>query len=61
MSKSTRRVVTGHDGRGKSVILSDDPPPQNHSMRGLGVGADFHEMWSCRNHRRFSASGPSRD
>jgi mannose-6-phosphate isomerase-like protein (cupin superfamily) len=28
------------------VVLSDGPPPQNHSMHGLGVGADFHEMWS---------------
>jgi len=46
MSRSTRRVVTGHDTLGKSVVLSDDAPPQQHSMRGLGVGADFHEMWS---------------
>ncbi|HME40395.1 MAG TPA: cupin domain-containing protein [Steroidobacteraceae bacterium] len=46
MSKSTRRVVTGHDSRGKSVVLSDGSPPQHHSMRGSGVGADFHEMWS---------------
>jgi mannose-6-phosphate isomerase-like protein (cupin superfamily) len=46
MSKSTRRVVTGHDAGGKSVVLSDDPPPQHHLMHGLGVGADFHEMWS---------------
>ena len=44
MSKSTRRVVTGHAG-GKSVVLSDGSPPQNHPMRGSGVGADFHEMW----------------
>ena len=46
MLKSTRRVVTGHDTSGKSVVLSDSPPPQHHSMHGLGVGADFHEMWS---------------
>ena len=46
MSKSTRRVVTGHDGVGKSVVVSDGPPPQHHPMHGLGVGADFHEMWS---------------
>ena len=42
----TRRVVTGHDDRGRSVVLSDGPPPQHHPMRGLDVGADFHEMWS---------------
>jgi len=46
MPKSTRRVVTGHDSRGKSVVLSDASPPQHHPMHGLGVGADFHEMWS---------------
>lgn len=46
MIDSTRRVVTGHDARGKSVVLSDGPPPQHHPMHGAGVGADFHEMWS---------------
>ena len=46
MRSCTRRVVTGHDARGRSVVLSDGPPPQNHPMHGLGVGADFHEMWS---------------
>jgi mannose-6-phosphate isomerase-like protein (cupin superfamily) len=45
MPKSTRRVVTGHDGRGKSVVLSDGSPPQHHPMHGPSVGADFHEMW----------------
>jgi Cupin domain len=47
MRRSTRRVVTGHDARGRSVVLSDGPPPQHHPMHGLGVGADFHEMWSA--------------
>jgi hypothetical protein len=41
-----RRVVTGHDASGKSVVLSDGPPPQYHSMHGPAVGADFIEMWS---------------
>jgi mannose-6-phosphate isomerase-like protein (cupin superfamily) len=45
MSKSTRRVVTGHDVRGKSVVLSDAAPPQHHPMHGPAIGADFHEMW----------------
>jgi mannose-6-phosphate isomerase-like protein (cupin superfamily) len=44
--RTTRRVVTGHDGSGKSVVLSDGPPPQHHPMHGPGVGADFFEMWS---------------
>jgi hypothetical protein len=46
MPKSMRRVVTGHDASGKSVVLSDGAPPQHHAMHGLGVGADFHEQWS---------------
>ncbi len=45
MSTITRRVVTGHDARGKSVILTDSCPPQNHSMQGPAIGADFHELW----------------
>ena len=41
-----RRVVTGHDADGKSVVLSDGTPPQHHPMHGPEVGADFLEMWS---------------
>ncbi len=41
-----RRVVTGHDSTGKSIVVSDGTPPQSHPMRGAEVGADFFEMWS---------------
>jgi mannose-6-phosphate isomerase-like protein (cupin superfamily) len=41
-----RRVVTGHDRAGKSVVLSDGPPPQHHPMHGPEVGADFFEIWN---------------
>ena len=41
-----RRVVTGHDAAGKSVVLSDGMPPQDHPMHGEAVGADFIEVWS---------------
>ena len=41
-----RRVVTGHDQNGKSVVVSDGPPPQHHGMHGPAVGADFIEIWS---------------
>ena len=44
--RSARRVVTGHDAQGKSIVLSDGMPPQHHPMQGAAVGADFHEMWS---------------
>ena len=46
MSRPTRRVVTGHDANGKSVVLADGAPPQHHPMHGPEIGADFHEMWS---------------
>jgi hypothetical protein len=39
-------VVTGHDATGKSVVMSDGTPPQDHPMRGPKVGADFFEIWS---------------
>ena len=36
-----RRIVTGHDASGKSVVLSDGPTPKT-----LDIGsAAFHEMW----------------
>ena len=46
MAAKIRRVVTGHDASGKSVFLTDGPPPQNHPMSGQGVGAEFVEIWS---------------
>ncbi len=47
MRRSTRRVVTGHDAAGISVVESDGQPPQHHPMHGAAIGADFHEMWSA--------------
>jgi quercetin dioxygenase-like cupin family protein len=36
-----RRIVTGHDGSGNSVVLSDAPTPKT-----LDIGtAAFHEIW----------------
>ena len=36
-----RRIVTGHDASGKSVVLSDAPTPKT-----LDIGtAAFHEVW----------------
>ena len=46
MMAPPRRVVTGHDENGKSVVLSDGTPPQQHPMRGREVGADFFEIWN---------------
>jgi mannose-6-phosphate isomerase-like protein (cupin superfamily) len=46
VSEPIRRVVTGHDKSGKSVVLSDGAPPQHHPLQGPAVGADFFEMWN---------------
>ena len=41
MSAAPRRIVTGHDASGKSVVLSDEPTPKT-----LDIGtAAFHELW----------------
>jgi quercetin dioxygenase-like cupin family protein len=41
MSAAPRRIVTGHDGSGRSVVLSDAPTPKT-----LDIGsAAFHELW----------------
>ena len=38
-----RRVVTGHDANGKSIVLSDGAPP---NIRDRGTGVDFIEIWN---------------
>jgi quercetin dioxygenase-like cupin family protein len=41
MSAVPRRIVTGHDDSGKSVVVSDTPVPKT-----LDIGtAAFHEVW----------------
>jgi quercetin dioxygenase-like cupin family protein len=37
-----RRVVTGHDAEGRSVVISDGQAPRSHAI----PGATFHELWS---------------
>jgi quercetin dioxygenase-like cupin family protein len=44
MPRPTRRVVTGHDDAGKSIVLSDGEPPQFHDRHG--GPADFIEIWN---------------
>src|SRR4051795_31082 len=39
-----RRVVTGHDPRGRSVVLSDGPVPRTHENEF----AVFHELWNTK-------------
>ena len=40
--KAVRRVVTGHDAAGRSVVLRDGATPKTHAV----PGATFHELWS---------------
>ena len=41
MGAAPRRIVTGHDAEGRSVVLSDAPTPKT-----LDIGsAAFHELW----------------
>lgn len=61
MAAPVRRVVTGHDVRGRSIVLSDGPPPQHHEMRGRAVGADFTEIWSQANPVPVLASTEARE
>lgn len=42
MNLVPRRVVTGHDAEGRSVILSDGPAPKSLEV----PSAVFHEIWS---------------
>jgi hypothetical protein len=41
-----RRIVTGHDDQGKSVILSDGPAPRVFTLDGRGSA--FVELWTTR-------------
>ena len=46
MTHRVRRIVTGHDANGKSIVASEGSPPQHHSMHGPSIGADFIEIWN---------------
>src|SRR5688572_2267828 len=61
MTSSIRRIVTGHDTHGRSVVVSDGPPPQHHSMHGSAVGADFIEVWNDPLAVPVLTSTPARD
>jgi mannose-6-phosphate isomerase-like protein (cupin superfamily) len=44
MTEAIRRVVTGHDGKGKAVVLSDGPVPGVHA-NPLRPGQRSYEIW----------------
>jgi hypothetical protein len=47
MAQAVRRVVTGHDRDGRSVIQEDGPPRRSVTLGG-GSGTTFHELWNTR-------------
>ena len=48
MSKAPfRRIVTGHDAQGRSVIVEDGPPPRVARIGGE-LGPMFYEIWNTR-------------
>jgi len=58
VTASIRRVVTGHDASGKSLVVSDGAPPQKHEMRRPTIGADFFEVWNESSEVPLLASVP---
>ena len=47
MPKATRRVVTGHDSRGRSVVLMDGESPYSFFLEKAG-GLQLTELWETR-------------
>lgn len=47
MRRSVRRVVTGHDCEGRSVVQEDGPPARAVTLGGES-GPTFHEIWNTR-------------
>ncbi len=46
MLREVRRIVTGHDGQGRSIIAQDGPPPRSIDLAGRGLV--FHEFWHTK-------------
>ncbi len=44
MPKRPRRVVTGHDARGRSVVLMDGESPYSFFLENAG-GLQLTELW----------------
>ena len=46
MSKTFRRIVTGHNAAGRAIIQSDAPPERVKVL--AGDGPTFYEVWNTR-------------
>ena len=47
MGRAVRRIVTGHDSRGRSIVQEDGPPARAVTLGG-DSGTTFHELWNTR-------------
>ena len=47
MADPVRRIVTGHDARGRSVVQEDGSPVRVVTLGGES-GTTFHEIWNTR-------------
>jgi hypothetical protein len=47
MAKAVRRIVTGHDSQGRSIVQEDGPPARVVTLGGES-GTTFHELWNTR-------------
>ena len=47
MAKRHRRVVTGHDAKGRSVVLMDGESPHSFFLEKAG-GLQLTELWETR-------------
>jgi hypothetical protein len=47
MPSKVRRIVTGHDGSGRSIVQEDGPPARVVTLGGDGA-TTFHEIWNTR-------------
>ncbi|HET9637981.1 MAG TPA: cupin domain-containing protein [Allosphingosinicella sp.] len=45
MAKAVRRIVTGHDPQGRSIVQEDGPPARVATLGGES-GTTFHELWN---------------
>jgi hypothetical protein len=47
MVAAVRRIVTGHDRQGRSIVEEDGPPARVATLGGES-GTTFHELWNTR-------------
>ena len=43
LPRPIRRIVTGTDARGRSIVLKDGPAPNDH--KNLGISRYFTDLW----------------